>query len=384
MYEPAEDSYLLQKYVRMLAKGNVLDVGTGSGIQAETAAEKGCRVVAVDSDASAIKKLKNTFNEKKSRNKHSVKNNSLKNNGKPMRNIAFIESNLFSNIRNKFDTIIFNPPYLPSDQKNPDPALDGGKKGYEVLETFLSQASHYLKSDGIILIVFSSLSNKGKVDEIIKANLLDVTELDAKKIAFETLYCYKIEKSPLLKELEAKGLRNINFLAKGHRSIVYEATQNKKNVAIKVAKQDPNIANRIAIESSFLKILNKHSIGPKLINSTSNYDTMQFIEGTPLGKIKNPSKEILSGILDQCYTLDKLKIGKEEFTRPTKHVIVRNSKPVLIDFERCHYTEHPKNVTQFCQYLSRKLHNKEFLKAAQRFKSTYTKEAYAAIRTLLE
>src|SRR3989338_6551137 len=317
MYEPAEDSYLLQKYVRMLAKGSVLDVGTGSGIQAETAPEKGCRVVAVDSDVSAIKKLKNTFNEKKSRNKHSVKNNSLKNNGKPMRNIAFIESNLFSNIRNKFDTIIFNPPYLPSDQKNPDPALDGGKKGYEVLETFLSQASHYLKSDGIILIV-------------------------------------------------------------------YEAKQNKKNVAIKVAKQDPNIANRIAIESSFLKILNKHSIGPKLINSTSNYDTMQFIEGTPLGKIKNPSKEILSGILDQCYTLDKLKIGKEEFTRPTKHVIVRNSKPVLIDFERCHYTESPKNVTQFCQYLSRKLHNKEFLKAAQRFKSTYTKEAYAAIRTLLE
>ena len=37
IYEPAEDSYLLQKYVKELAIGRVLDMGTGSGIQAITA-----------------------------------------------------------------------------------------------------------------------------------------------------------------------------------------------------------------------------------------------------------------------------------------------------------------------------------------------------------
>ena len=39
VYEPREDSNLLEKYVRQYAKGKVLDIGTGSGIQAIAAAQ---------------------------------------------------------------------------------------------------------------------------------------------------------------------------------------------------------------------------------------------------------------------------------------------------------------------------------------------------------
>ena len=40
-------------------------------------------------------------------------------------------------------------------------------------------------------------------------------------------------------------------------------------------------------------------------------------------------------------------------TNPYKHIIIdKNNNPVLIDFERCRYTEQPKNVTQFLQYLT--------------------------------
>jgi predicted Ser/Thr protein kinase len=35
---------------------------------------------------------------------------------------------------------------------------------------------------------------------------------------------------------------------------------------------------------------------------------------------------------------------------PLKHIIV-GRKPVLIDFERCHDTDKPKNVTQFLMFL---------------------------------
>lgn len=38
-YEPREDSKLLERYVRKYAKGSVLDIGTGSGIQAISAAK---------------------------------------------------------------------------------------------------------------------------------------------------------------------------------------------------------------------------------------------------------------------------------------------------------------------------------------------------------
>ena len=85
--------------------------------------------------------------------------------------IKFLVSDLFTDIKNdkkieikKFDTIIFNPPYLPQELKVKDLTLEGGKKGYEVIERFLSQVNSFLKEDGIILIVFSSLTKKEKVD----------------------------------------------------------------------------------------------------------------------------------------------------------------------------------------------------------------------------
>ena len=36
---------------------------------------------------------------------------------------------------------------------------------------------------------------------------------------------------------------------------------------------------------------------------------------------------------------------------PIKHIIVNKNKPCIIDFERVHFSQNPKNVTQFCQFL---------------------------------
>ena len=40
MYSPQEDSYMLLEQLKKYAKGKVLDMGTGSGIQALEAAKK--------------------------------------------------------------------------------------------------------------------------------------------------------------------------------------------------------------------------------------------------------------------------------------------------------------------------------------------------------
>ena len=54
IYEPREDSYLLAQQVKKFAKGKVLDIGTGSGIQAETATKNGADVLAVDIDKECV------------------------------------------------------------------------------------------------------------------------------------------------------------------------------------------------------------------------------------------------------------------------------------------------------------------------------------------
>jgi len=178
MYPPQEDSYMLLEQVKKYAKGKVLDMGTGSGIQAQGAAGKNEveSVLAADIDRKVISELKKTIGNPK---------------------IKFIISDLFSGIFEKYDTIIFNPPYLPReerDEKIKDKALFGGKEGYEILERFFSQVKRCLNDNGIILIVFSSFTKKEKVDEIIEKYGFKFEELDRKHIFFEDLLVYKIER----------------------------------------------------------------------------------------------------------------------------------------------------------------------------------------------
>ena len=170
VYEPREDSLILEKYVKKFARGNVLDMGTGSGIQARAAAEKATTVVAVDINQDAIEACK-------------------KDSGK----IIFLRSDLFSALEGKiFDTIIFNAPYLPDDDSYKDVALDGGKNGYEMIERFLRGAKRFLARDGLILLVFSSFTNKARVDALIRMNGFKFTELEKVHVMFEDIYCYKI------------------------------------------------------------------------------------------------------------------------------------------------------------------------------------------------
>lgn len=170
IYEPAEDSFLLQKYVRKYAEGKVLDVGTGSGIQAITALEKTKDVLAVDINPEAVKLLKE-------------------------KGIKAKVSNLFSNVKGKFNLIIFNPPYLPEDKEEPKDsatATTGGKKGYELTEKFLKQAKSFLEKEGRILMVCSSLT--GDVEKLFKKYRYKSKKLEEEKYFFEKIYVYLLQR----------------------------------------------------------------------------------------------------------------------------------------------------------------------------------------------
>jgi len=172
IYEPSEDSELLAKYVAKFAKGKVLDLGTGSGIQAETALKFTNNVLATDINKEAIKYVKK-------------------------KGIKTKVSYLFNNIKGKFDLIIFNAPYLPDEEledKESKKITSGGRYGYEILEKFFEQVNNYLNEDGKVLIIFSSLTNKNKIDKIIKKNNFKFKLLETKKVFFETLYCYLVYK----------------------------------------------------------------------------------------------------------------------------------------------------------------------------------------------
>ena len=167
IYEPAEDSFLLKKQLKnFIKKGmKVLDVGTGSGIQAIEAKKLGADVLASDINPECLKL-----------------------------EVETVQSDLFENIAEKFDIIIFNPPYLPEEPLEPEDSklsTTGGKRGNEILIRFLGQARAHLNPNGKILIVFSSLTPD--MDIILEELNYKFKKLDEEKIDFEKLYVYLIE-----------------------------------------------------------------------------------------------------------------------------------------------------------------------------------------------
>lgn len=147
---------------------------------------------------------------------------------------------------------------------------------------------------------------------------------------------------------------NPALFAKGKRGLIYKLKKNNKFISVKIKNPESKAENRIQNEINFLKILNKHKIGPKLIEVGEDYFCYEFIEGNTLKEYlkenKNP-KKVLSEIMKQCKIMDESKINKEEMHKPLKNIIIKNNKPILLDFERCHFTHRPKNVNQFKQFL---------------------------------
>ena len=337
VYEPQEDSSLLERYVRQYAKGDVLDLGTGSGIQAIAAAQnKNVKsVLATDVQKEVINYCKKSIKNKK---------------------IKFLQSDLFKKVEGKFDVIIFNPPYLPQELKLKDLTIEGGKRGYEVIERFLNEANNFLKRDGIILMIFSSLTKKDKVEEFIKNNLLEFQVLEQLHIFFEDIYVYLLRKNGFLKRLESRLITKIKYFAKGHRGLLFVGTYKNKKIIIKTKNPQSMAFGRVENEAKWLKRLNKHEIGPKLILVDDDYFAYHLIEGSfILDYLKKSNKynikKTLKRIFNQLFVLDELKIDKEEMHHPFKHVIITKTKPFLIDFERANYSLKPKNITQFCQFI---------------------------------
>jgi release factor glutamine methyltransferase len=368
IYQPAEDSYLLQRAVKQYGFGRVLDMGTGSGIQALAAVENPNvkEVVAVDINQEAVDALNEQIKERK------------------LRKINAIQSDLFENVdHGAFHTIIFNPPYLPEDKREDEEstlATTGGKHGWEISAKFFQQVSAHLFHNGEILFLFSSLTNKEKIEELITKNLLEFEEVEQEKIPHEVLYIYKIGKTKLRETLENRAVEDITYFTHGKRGTIFTGTIDKSKfvkkfiatkkdiikVGIKIKREESKAVHRIENEAKWLERLNKETIGPQLLFSGENHLVYQFVDGKFIldwlkDATQKEAKSVLLDVLQQCYTMDKIGVNKEEMHHPLKHIVINSwNQPVMLDFERCHNTENPHNVTQVVEFICR-LH-KELVK----------------------
>ena len=100
------------------------------------------------------------------------------------------ETDLFNNINEKFDYILFNPPYLPLDLREDEESMiitTGGEKGDEVILKFLKEAFNFLKKEGEIFLLISSLT------PIININKYKFEIVASKKVFSEKLSILKFK-----------------------------------------------------------------------------------------------------------------------------------------------------------------------------------------------
>ncbi len=158
----------------------ILDLGTGTGciiISLYLELYKKITVLAdaIDISIEALKLAK------KNARRHYVKSK-----------IKFFKSNWFSNVKNRFDIIVSNPPYiktsemrsLPSEVRKFDPevSLCGGYDGLNAYRRIADEAKGYLKKNGFILVEVGSDQSK-KVKKIFE--LKEFTTVSVSKDLFD-------------------------------------------------------------------------------------------------------------------------------------------------------------------------------------------------------
>ena len=153
-------------------------------------------------------------------------------------------------------------------------------------------------------------------------------------------------------------------------------------------------------EAAWLERVNQQGLGPTLLATGADFVVYEFVTGDFImdwiGKSAKPEIiKVLYHLLQQGFILDQLKITKEELHHPQKQILVtRLQQPMLIDFERCHESKTPQNVTQLVEFICRirkELGEKgiifslELLRSLSReYKQQYSSSSFTAILNVLD
>ncbi len=174
VYSPDDDTYMLLDLVQVEADEDVLEIGCGSGIISLHCALRGTSVTASDIDHSALE----------------LTGENAELNGMELKDI--ILSDLFENISGIWEVIIFNPPYLPMDERmEMDKRWDGGERGDEIILRFLDDAADHIHPEGRIYFCCSDMSPLTEIYKIID-DIYEIIEQREKDYRFETLYCFSL------------------------------------------------------------------------------------------------------------------------------------------------------------------------------------------------
>ncbi|MFG1529782.1 MAG: HemK2/MTQ2 family protein methyltransferase [Thermoplasmata archaeon] len=143
IYPIREDTLLLRPYAEADPGRWFLEIGTGNGLLALTAARRGARTVATDLNRGALRQLATRARAERLP-------------------LVAVRTDLANGL-GRFDRIVANPPYLPTPLEGADPdpddrlALDGGPDGCRVSARIVDALDEHLRPGGRAYLLVSSV-----------------------------------------------------------------------------------------------------------------------------------------------------------------------------------------------------------------------------------
>ncbi len=160
---------------------------------------EGKKITAVDINAYALENAKENFK------KFNIKNAKV------------FYSDLFSNVKETFDTITFALPYYGTEPKD---ILEHGisDHNYKTLRRLMKESSQYLKKNGQVILGFSDWSDIELLDELIEENNYKLIDRKEETANGWTAYLYILEMKKYGMDLDPRRLELLTSWMQTRRS----------------------------------------------------------------------------------------------------------------------------------------------------------------------
>ena len=187
VFTPISDSWLLAEVLarqRLGPGGRVLDLCTGSGVLAITAASRGAAATAVDVSRRALL---------------SVRLNARLNGVR----VRVARGDLFVPVAGeRFDCIVSNPPYVPSTTDalpttGASRAWEAGSDGRALLDRIIDEAPAHLRPDGALLVTHSTLIGADRTLERMRSAGLQADVVERRRGPLGPLMRRRVEQGVL-------------------------------------------------------------------------------------------------------------------------------------------------------------------------------------------
>jgi len=303
-----------------------LEVGSGCGVISLFAHFQGAKnIVAVDINPNALENTKKNFENYKANN------------------TEVFHSDVFEQVKGKFDTITFAAPYHGTKPKD---KLECGVSdpGYKALRAFMSNAGKYLAKNGQIVLGFSNTGNVDLLNTLIIENKFEVKKRHEETKKGWTAYLYILEPIEFDTKKQAYIYEDDHKWFKEYKELILSGKVLKVGVGLGYASSFISLYNKKLVNLERKKP--KESLARQIktyVGNTLPYSDNQFETVICLYTLHHAeaSRDLLKELMR--VTKKNLVIVEETYSNPLSKIILIFNDYITNHFAKQAVKIHPKS-----------------------------------------